>query len=210
MLHEEVVSRLRDRLIEGEIAPGAKILEKELCRDLQVSRTPLREALKVLAAEGLVVLLENRGAQAAKLTQKDMRDLFEVCAWLEAMSGELACKRISSAEIEAIQLVHDKLLHNFHEKDMKRYYECNRDIHTMIVAAADNTILSHIYDMIGVRLRRARFVAPTPLDQWELAVREHEGIMNALTRRDGEGLSHILKTHLRNKLQQIERAGFME
>src|SRR5689334_7564574 len=88
MLHEEVVSRLRDMLLEGEIAPGARIPERDLCGKLEISRTPLREALKVLAAEGLVLLLPNRGARAAKLTEKDVQDLFEVCQGLEALAGE--------------------------------------------------------------------------------------------------------------------------
>src|SRR3954466_15807465 len=99
MLHEEVVGRIRDILLDGEIPPGARIPERELCDRLQISRTPLREALKVLAAEGLVQLLPHRGSRAAKLTDQDMRDLFEVCQGLEALAGELACERITDAEI---------------------------------------------------------------------------------------------------------------
>ncbi|HWX05625.1 MAG TPA: GntR family transcriptional regulator, partial [Bradyrhizobium sp.] len=102
MLHEEVVSRIRAILLDGEITPGARIPERELCERLQISRTPLREALKVLAAEGLVQLLPNRGSRAAKLTDKDVRDLFEVCQGLEALAGELACERITDAEIDEI------------------------------------------------------------------------------------------------------------
>src|SRR5436190_23212782 len=102
MMHDEVVSRLRHLLIEGEIPPGARIPERELCASLSISRTPLREALKVLAAEGLVVLLPNRGSRAAKLTQKDVKDLFEVCEALEATAGELACARITDAQLREI------------------------------------------------------------------------------------------------------------
>src|SRR4051812_8710121 len=102
MLHDEVVSNLRGILIEGEIPPGARIPERELCERFGISRTPLREALKVLAAEGYVVLLPHRGAQAAKLTRKDVADLFEVVEGLEAKAGELACARISDAEIAEV------------------------------------------------------------------------------------------------------------
>src|SRR5919206_3275669 len=91
MLHDEIVARLRDMLIEGVIPPGARVPERELCAAFGISRTPLREALKVLAAEGHVTLLPNRGARAAKLTSKDVQDLFEVCEGLEAIAGELAC-----------------------------------------------------------------------------------------------------------------------
>src|SRR3954447_19598992 len=87
MMHDEVVSRLRHVLTEGETPPGARIPERELCASFAISRTPLREALKVLAAEGLVVLLPNRGSRAAKLTQNDVKELFEVCEALEAAAG---------------------------------------------------------------------------------------------------------------------------
>src|SRR5258708_22464784 len=110
MMHDEVVSRLRQILREGEIGPGARIPERELCASLAISRTPLREALKVLAAEGLVVLLPNRGSRAAKLTQKDVNELFEVCEALEATAGELACPRITDEqrpEISALQATRD-------------------------------------------------------------------------------------------------------
>src|ERR1700743_3930630 len=106
MLHEEVVAGVRTMLLEGEITPGAPSPERELCEQLKISRTPLREALKVLAAEGLVQLLPNRGARAARLTDQDMRDLFEVCQGLEALAGELACERISDAEIGGVAHSH--------------------------------------------------------------------------------------------------------
>src|SRR5688572_11627808 len=88
-LHEQVIHRLRQMLVEGRIAPGAKLNERELCEVLEVSRTPLREAIKMLAAEGLVELLPNRGAIAVELTEDDVRNTFEVMGGLEAMSGEL-------------------------------------------------------------------------------------------------------------------------
>src|SRR5438128_10968114 len=94
MLHGEVVARVRDMLLEGEIPPGARLPERELCAKLSIARTPLREALKVLGAEGLVLLLPHRGSRAAKVTAKDVEDLFEVCQGLEALAGELAGERI--------------------------------------------------------------------------------------------------------------------
>ena len=119
MLHEEVVGRIRDILLDGEIPPGARIPERELCERLDISRTPLREALKVLAAEGLVQLLPHRGSRAAKLTDKDMRDLFEVCQGLEALAGELACERITDAEIEAIAAAHTAMVQHYRERAVR-------------------------------------------------------------------------------------------
>src|SRR5260221_14307952 len=106
MLREEVVGRVRAMLLDGDIPPGARIPERDLCEKLEISRTPLREALKVLAAEGLVQLLPNRGSRAAKLTDKDMRDLFQVCHGLEALSGELAFEGVTRAEMDGIAAAH--------------------------------------------------------------------------------------------------------
>jgi DNA-binding GntR family transcriptional regulator len=210
MLHEEVVNRIRAILLDGEITPGARIPERDLCERLQISRTPLREALKVLAAEGLVQLLPNRGARAARFTDKDMRDLFEVCQGLEALAGELACERITDAEIGEIAAAHAAMARHYRDGDLIQYYRCNRAIHEAIVAAARNPALTGLYNSVTARIRRARYVTPMTPDRWALALREHEAILNALERRDGVGLAHILRTHLRHKREEVVQAGFAE
>jgi DNA-binding GntR family transcriptional regulator len=210
MLHGDIVTRLRDLLLEGAVPPGARIPERELCDRFQVSRTPLREALKVLAAEGLVLLLPNRGARAAKLTAKDLQDLFEVCQGLEALAGELACERITDDEIAAVRAAHAAMARHYADGDLAAYYGRNRFIHEAIVAAARNPVLASLYDSVTARIRRARYVTPMTPTRWAIAVSEHEGILNALARRDGLGLSHILRAHLRHKRQEVIEAGFAE
>ncbi|WP_024506117.1 GntR family transcriptional regulator [Bradyrhizobium sp. ARR65] len=210
MLHTEVVGAIRAMLLEGEIPPGARIPERELCDKLQISRTPLREALKVLAVDGLVQLLPNRGARAAKLTDKDLRDLFEVCQGLEALAGELACERIGDAQVATIEAAHIEMAQHHREGDLAGYYRCNRLIHEAIVAAADNPVLSGLYESVTARIRRARYVTPMTPERWALAMQEHDAILNMLKRRDGFGLAHILHTHLRHKREEVIRAGFAE
>jgi DNA-binding GntR family transcriptional regulator len=210
MLHEEVVGRVRAMLLEGEIPPGARIPERDLCEKLQISRTPLREALKVLAAEGLVQLLPNRGSRAAKLTDKDMRDLFEVCQGLEALAGELACERITDAEIADVAAAHAAMAQHYRDSDLLQYYRCNRYIHEAIIAAAGNPVLSGLYETVTGRIRRARYVTPMTAPRWAFALQEHEAILNAVQRRDGVGLSHILRAHLRHKRDEVLQAGFAE
>src|SRR4051795_432563 len=178
MMHDEVVSRLRHVLTEGEIAPGARIPERDLCASLGISRTPLREALKVLAAEGLVVLLPNRGSRAAQLTQKDVKELFEVCEALEATAGELACPRISDEQLAKIASLQSKMVEYFRGGDLLSYYRCNRLIHEAIVRAADNAVLAGFYESVSGRIRRARFITPMSPEHWAIAVLEHEAILN--------------------------------
>jgi DNA-binding GntR family transcriptional regulator len=210
MLHDEVVNALRSSLIEGRIKPGARVPERALCVELGISRTPLREALKVLAAEGHVVLLPNRGARAARLTRRDLDDLFEVNDALEALAGELACRRITDDGIAAIVAMHRDMAAAFERRDLEDYYRANRAIHEAILAAAGNQALAGVYESVGARIRRARFVAPMPPGHWEVALLEHEAMLNALKRRDGAMLGAILKTHLKHKREEIERAGFAE
>lgn len=210
MLHEEVVSRVRGMLLEGEIPPGARIPERELCDKLKISRTPLREALKVLAADGLVVLLPHRGSRAAKLTDEDVQDLFEVCQGLEALAGELACERIADAQLNEIRIAHNAMVVHYRERDLTQYYRRNRQIHEAIVAAARNPVLSAMYESVTARIRRARYVTPMTPQRWAMAIEEHEGILNALARRDGVSLAHILRAHLRHKRAETSSAGFVE
>ena len=110
VLHQEVAVRLRQRIVEGQLAPGAKLNERELAEALNVSRTPLREAIKMLAAEGLVELLPNRGAVVAQMSEQDVIDTFEVIAGLEGQSGELAAQRIDEAELAEIRALHSEMM----------------------------------------------------------------------------------------------------
>src|ERR1700748_1782606 len=105
-LHDQVLSRLRTMLVEGRIAPGAKLNERELCEKLRVSRTPLREAIKLLAGEGLVDLAPTRGAIAVALNETDVLNTFEVLARLEGFAGELAAQRITDPELREIRAMH--------------------------------------------------------------------------------------------------------
>lgn len=210
MLHDDVVRHVRTLLVEGRIPPGAKIREREICAELGISRTPLREALKVLAAEGYVELLPHRGARAALLTAADMEHLFEACAALESAAGELACARISDAEVDRIAALHREMTGHFAEGELRGYFRCNRAIHEALVAAAGNPVLAGMYEAVSARIRRARYVAPMPPANWQQAMREHDAMLNALLRRDGAVLALVLKTHLRNKRAEVEQAGFSE
>ncbi len=202
-LHEQVAGRLREMLVEGRIAPGAKLNERQLCEALEVSRTPLREAIKMLAAEGLVELVPNRGAIALQLDEQPVRHTFEVMGGLEAMSGELAAQRITEAELAEIRATHFEMLAAYTRRDLPAYYRLNASIHRAINAAARNPVLCDTYDRLNARLQALRFRSNQDGDKWKLAVEEHEKMIDALTRRDGAALSRLLARHLENKLAVV-------
>lgn len=200
-LHGELLAALRDFIVEGHLADGARIPERQLCERFGVSRTPLREALKVLAAEGLIDLLPNRGAWVRELGADELRELFDVMGGLEALAGRLACERISDAEVADIEQVHHDMYRFYLRREMHGYFQCNQAIHAMIVAAAGNAALSATYASFAGRIRRVRYSAnmAKQRDRWGEAMREHEAILDALRRRAGSELSDVLFTHLRNK-----------
>lgn len=205
-LHDELLDRLRALIVDGELVPGEKVPEKELCQRFGVSRTPLREALKVLAREGLVTLTPNRGAMISNLTLDDLEETFPVMGALEALSGEMACANITDAEITEIKALHEQMLAHYESRDLKPYFETNQAIHERILAASRNQTLTTLYLSLEGRLRQARYVANMSDQRWAQAVDEHEQMVAALEARDGGKLAAILKTHLENKFQTVKDA----
>lgn len=202
-LHDELVERLREMILEGILPAGQRVPEKELCAQLAVSRTPLREALKVLASEGLLELPPNRGAMVTSLTEKDIEDGFPVLATLERMAGELACKRISDEEIAEIRSLNEAMVDCFRHGDRPAYFALNQQIHERIITAAGNEALADLHRLISLRLRRARYTANMSEDRWLQAVGEHEAFLEPLQARDGERLAALLKTHIENKARTV-------
>jgi DNA-binding GntR family transcriptional regulator len=210
VLHQEVALRLRQRIVEGHLAPGAKLNERELSELLQVSRTPLREAIKMLAAEGLVALLPNRGAVVVQLSEQDVADAFEVIAGLEGQSGELAAQRIGVAQLAEIRALHYEMLAAFTRRDLATYYRLNALIHTHINAAAGSRVLTQTWANLNARLQALRFRSNFDEAKWQRAMHEHDRMIELLADRDAAGLRALMTAHLLHKrdavLEQL-RAG---
>jgi len=200
-LHDEILTQLRDHIVEGNIPDGDRVPERQLCEMLGISRTPLREALKVLASEGLVELLPNRGARVRQLSEHDLGELFDVMGGLEGLAGRLACENITDAEIAEIERLHYEMYGFYLHRDMHGYFRVNQLIHQKIVEASRNAALLSTYANLAGRIRRVRYSAnfARKRERWGEAMREHETILDALRRRAGSELSDILFVHLRNK-----------
>jgi DNA-binding GntR family transcriptional regulator len=198
-LHEQVADRLRPMLVEGGIPPGAKLNERELAAVLRVSRTPLREAIKMLAAEGLVELVPNRGAMAVSLSEADVRNTFEVMAGLEALSGELAAQRITGAELAAIRSLQAEMMAAYARRDLSSYYRINGQIHGAINTAAKNPVLTSMYRQLNARLQALRYRSNLDEAKWKRAAQEHEQMVLALAAHDSATMRTLLLAHLREK-----------
>jgi len=194
---------LRALITDGTLAPGARLNERTLCDRLGVSRTPLREAFRVLASEGLIELTPNRGAQVIALSQDDIRDSFELMGALEALGGELACARITDDEIAQIKALTFQMLACEARRDLPAYYRFNREIHGRINAAARNRALAQTYSKHNLRIQNLRFRSNFDEGKWAKAARQHEAMVAALEARDGERLARILRDHLRAKCDAV-------
>jgi DNA-binding GntR family transcriptional regulator len=202
-LHDTVVDHLRRFIVEGVLEPGKKLNERELCETLGISRTPLREALKVLAAEGLIEISPNRGASVYKMSEAELRETFELMSGLEAFSGELACERITLEEIGEIRALHYAMLACRAQNDLAGYYSRNQAIHDRINIAARNATLRQTYVAINRRLQALRFRSNYQTPKWDSAINDHEQMLEALDARDGRRLSTILRRHLLEKRDAV-------
>jgi DNA-binding GntR family transcriptional regulator len=198
--------RLREMIVEGELPPGARLNERSLCDRLQVSRTPLREAFRLLAAEGLVTLQPNRGAQVVALSLHDIRESFEVMGGLEALSGELACAHITDEEIAEIRALTFEMQASHARRNLQAYYHVNRAIHDRINAAARNQLLSNVYQNINLRVQNLRFRSNLNAEKWDKAMSEHLEMADALAARDGARLAQLMRQHLRRKGEAVLEA----
>jgi len=205
-LTDELVARLRDLIISGELEPGSKVPEAELCARFGVSRTPMREALKVLAAEGLVVLTLNRGASVAKITQEEIDELFPIIGALEALAGEAACARITERQFANLERLHRDMVARFRDGDWLGYSKLNRQIHEAIFEASGNVALAALYQQLLVRIHAVRFVAKKTPERWQQAIDDHEQMMVALRSRDGAALARILRLHLVHKAGSVQES----
>ena len=205
-LHDEVAERLRELILSGELEPKERINEIELCERFGISRTPLREAIKILATEGLLELLPNRGARVGSVSQAEIEEIIEVVAGLEATAAELACRTLTDAEIDAIE-AKTIVMGKAHERnDDAAYFTLNREIHEAIMAAARNATLSNIYGNLSSRIQRMRYTAHKTAEQWQRALSEHQEMVVLLRARDGEALSRLMREHIRGKKVVISAA----
>ena len=203
LLHEEATDRLRDLIVQGRLVAGTRLNERLLTAQLGLSRTPLREAFKVLATEGLVELLPNRGAIVSQMDPVRLSESLAVMGALEALAGELACRQASDAQISEIRALHYEMLAYHARNDLAGYFKFNQAIHMKIVKYSGNAVLYNTYRQMNGNVRRARYMANLSKERWDAAVREHEEILAALGARDVKRIRVLLADHLAHKLASV-------
>jgi DNA-binding GntR family transcriptional regulator len=208
-LHDEVATKLRERIFAGVLAPGSFIDEHALCADLAISRTPLREALKVLTAEGLVRHEPRRGCFVSEVTERDLDEIFPVIALLEGRCAFEAANNATDADLAALEQLHDRLNRSARARLINEYYDANFAIHEAIITLANNRWLAQVIVDLRKIVKLARLQqlhAPGRLDQ---SLSEHMAVFAALKARDAEGAEAAMRTHLtrqRVALRELARS----
>ena len=195
-LAQQVAARIRDMIVQDQLVPGEWIREQAIADKLSVSRTPLREALKMLELEGLIQLLPNRGAVVTELTVEEVKEKLEVLAVLESLAGKLACRKATDLELAEIRALHYEMLACFSRENRLEYFKLNQRIHFAIVAASGNKTLIETHARINAQLYRVRFQSNLQNELWGTAVEEHEEMLSALEERNSEALGVCLLNHL--------------
>lgn len=203
-LHEQVAVRLRDMILVDELPPGEIIPEMQLCEELGISRTPMREALKVLASENLVELLPGRGAVVVEPDTNDVMGMLYAIGAIEGVSAELACKNITARELAEIRQLHEKMLIHHQTGERRKYFDINQRIHQKIISSSKNDFLIGLHENLNMRSRRLRYLSNSKPQWWDRAISEHEQILDALTRRDSSTLGRLLRDHMTDSWRDLE------
>jgi DNA-binding GntR family transcriptional regulator len=202
-LHTEAAAKLRGMILSGELPPGARLREMQLCDQLGVSRTPVREAFRTLAAEGLVDLLPNRSVVVSELHAPDLEHLFLVFGSVEGLAAELACQRITEVEVGEIGRLLAEMIDFHGRQERAPYMRINQQIHRRTVEIAANPVLFSVWQSLVPRVERARALANLDTGRWTGALFEHTKMFTALASRDGELLARLTREHFLNSLPHL-------
>ena len=203
---EFVADALRGAIVKGELNPGDRIVERTLGRELHVSRTPIREALKLLRADGLVEISKNRGARVTGYSSKDALDLFQVIAALESLAAANFATRMTPDMLGRLEELHAAMVADYHNRNLDAYFAANSAVHDYIVAECGSDVLAESHGRLSLRARRGRYMAIMDAARWREAVGEHQTLMVALRAGDAAKAAETWRIHLKHTGDAVARA----
>lgn len=202
-LRDIVFNTLREAILKGEIPAGERLMEKQLAEKMGVSRTPIREAIRKLELEGLVVMTPRKGAEVATTTEKDISDVLEVRATLEALAVKIACHKMSDYDLEELVEVNNSFKAYAKEKNSKKVIEKDVEFHDIIFHASDNDKLIHIINNLREQIYRFRAEYIYKMKEYDALVHEHDQIVKAIQQKDLVLAEKIATEHIGNQEKSI-------
>lgn len=202
-LRDVVFNTLRQAILRGELKPGERLMEIQLANKLGVSRTPIREAIRKLELEGLVLMIPRRGAEVAEITEKSLRDVLEVRAALEELAVDLACDRISSEDIESLKNAAKEFETALQGGEVTEYAEADVKFHDIIYLATDNQRLIQLLYNLREQMYRYRVEYLKRKEMHPILIAEHENIIECIEKHDKQAAKHAISTHIENQAQTV-------
>ncbi len=198
-LRDVVFNTLRQAILRGELEPGERLMEIQLAERLGVSRTPIREAIRKLELEGLVLMIPRKGAEVASISEKSLRDVLEVRRSLEELASELACQRMTAEQIEELRSAQREFAAAVEEGSIMRMAECDEHFHDLIYEGTGNTRLIQILNNLREQMYRYRLEYIKDADKRQMLLAEHDGILKAIEGRRGAEARRVMREHIDNQ-----------
>lgn len=203
-LRDVVFRTLREAILKGELKPGERLMELQLASKLGVSRTPIREAIRMLEQEGLAVTLPRKGAEVAKMTEKDMEDVLQIRESLDELAVQAACDKITGQQLADLELVMENFENAVQAEDLTKIVEFDVAFHDLIYEATDNPKLVAILNNLREQIYRYRVEYLKEKHNYPTLVKEHKEIVTALKKRDKSSVTDAMRDHIRNQAEAVK------
>jgi DNA-binding GntR family transcriptional regulator len=204
-LHEEIANNLRELIMSGELQEGDKIKEDELCSSMGISKTPLREALRVLSVEGLIKLVPNRGSFVSTPTFEEIREMFDVMSVLEGICARAAAEKMSAKDLAALEKLHDRLENNFKRRAQREYIRINNQFHSFVQELAGNRTLNQIVNGLRQKILIYRYQSLNLPERFEQSIQEHRDLIEAFRKKDPKKVETLMRRHLKKQCDALEK-----
>ncbi len=203
-LRDVVFNTLREAILKGELKPGERLMELQLAAKLGVSRTPIREAIRMLEQEGLAVTIPRKGAEVAKMTEKDMEDVLEIREALDELAAKIACTRITEEQLAALEGIRDEFVESTRSCDVKRIAEADVGFHDVIYEATGNPKLVNMLNNLREQIYRYRVEYLKEEKNYPVLIKEHERIVEALQAHNQAAVVSAMHAHIENQAAAVK------
>ncbi len=203
-LRDVVFNTLREAILRGDLVPGERLMELQLASKLGVSRTPIREAIRMLEQEGLAITIPRKGAIVAGMTEKDMQDVLEIREALEELSVQVACDKITDEQITVLRETMENFKESLKSGDIKRMAEADVEFHNVIYQATDNPKLISMLSNLQEQMYRYRVEYLKNPDNHDQLLQEHEAIYKGILEKDKDGVTQMIRRHISNQVDVVK------
>lgn len=203
-LRDVVFHTLREAILKGDLRPGERLMELQLASKLGVSRTPIREAIRMLEQEGLAVTIPRKGAEVARMTEKDMEDVLQIREALDELAVQVACDKMTAQQLKELTLAMKNFENAIQAGKLKKIIDCDVEFHDIIYRATDNPKLVTLLNNIREQIYRYRVEYLKGKENYPMLVREHEEIVTALKLKNKDRVTDAMRTHIRNQAEAVK------